>query len=45
MVQDKYQKENELYSNNVDDAYKSNALHTCDQIENWVSKILCIIHF
>ena len=45
MVQDDSQKGNESYSNNVDKAYKSNVLHACDPIENWVSKMLCIIHF
>ena len=45
MVQDNSHKENGSYSNNVDDVYKSNVLHACDPIENWVNKILCIIHF
>ena len=43
MVQDNSQKKNESYSNNVNDVYQSNVLHACDQIENWVSKILCNI--
>ena len=34
MVQYNSQKENESYSNNGDEFYKSNVLHTCDPIEN-----------
>ena len=44
MVQDNSQKENESYSNNVNDVYQSNVLHAYDPIEKWVSKILCNIH-
>ena len=45
MVQDNSKNNNEYYYNNGVEVYKSNVLHTCDPIENWVSKILCIIHY
>ena len=41
-VQDNSKKENEPYSNNGDEVYKSNILYTYDPIDNWVSKALFI---
>ena len=44
MVQDNSHNENISSYNNEVEVYKSNLLQTCDPIDNWVSKILCIIH-
>ena len=44
MVQDNFQNENVSSYNNEVEVYKLNLLQTCDPIDNWVSKILCIIH-